>query len=95
MDNLIVDDADGVRLITFNRPEKLNAFDSALYNASGAALESIPGMPPRLDTGPFGECTFAPRCRYVHDACRVAEPALVAVSPNRLKRCILPPERLA
>jgi enoyl-CoA hydratase/carnithine racemase len=39
VDNLIVDDADGVRLVTFNRPEKLNAFDSALYNASGAALE--------------------------------------------------------
>jgi enoyl-CoA hydratase/carnithine racemase len=37
--NLVVDDADGVRCITFNRPEKLNAFDNALYNASGAALE--------------------------------------------------------
>ncbi len=39
MSNLLVDDTDGVRLITFNRPEKLNAFDSALYNAAGAALE--------------------------------------------------------
>jgi enoyl-CoA hydratase/carnithine racemase len=37
-DNLLVDDADGVRLITFNRPEKLNAFDNALYNAAGDAL---------------------------------------------------------
>ena len=34
-DNLLVDDADGVRLITFNRPEKLNAFDNALYHAGG------------------------------------------------------------
>ena len=33
MTNLLVDDADGVRLITFNRPEKLNAFDNALYHA--------------------------------------------------------------
>ena len=39
MTNLLVDDADGVRLITFNRPEKLNAFDSALYSAAGGALE--------------------------------------------------------
>ena len=39
MTNLLVDDADGVRLITFNRPEKLNMFDSALYSAAGGALE--------------------------------------------------------
>ena len=38
-DNLLVDDADGVRLITFNRPEKLNAFDNALYHAAGDALD--------------------------------------------------------
>ena len=31
--NLLVDDAEGVRLLTFNRPEKLNAFDTALYQA--------------------------------------------------------------
>jgi enoyl-CoA hydratase/carnithine racemase len=37
--NLIVEDVDGVRLLTFNRPEKLNAFDSALYATSGASLE--------------------------------------------------------
>jgi oligopeptide/dipeptide ABC transporter ATP-binding protein len=61
----------------------------------GAVLESIPGLPPRLDRGPFGECAFAPRCRYVHDACRVAEPELTRVSPERLRRCVLPPERLA
>ena len=38
-DNLLVDDTDGVRLITFNRPEKLNAFDNALYHAGGDALD--------------------------------------------------------
>jgi enoyl-CoA hydratase/carnithine racemase len=39
VDNLLVEDADGVRLITFNRPDKLNAFDNALYNAAAVALE--------------------------------------------------------
>jgi oligopeptide/dipeptide ABC transporter ATP-binding protein len=60
----------------------------------GALLESIGGMPPHLDRGPFTECTFAPRCRYVHDACRVAEPELERVSADRLRRCVLPAERL-
>jgi enoyl-CoA hydratase/carnithine racemase len=32
------DDSDGVRTITLDRPEALNAFDSALYRAAGAAL---------------------------------------------------------
>jgi oligopeptide/dipeptide ABC transporter ATP-binding protein len=61
----------------------------------GTLLESIGGMPPALDRGPFTECTFAPRCRYVHDACRVREPELARVSETRLRRCVLPPERLA
>ena len=61
----------------------------------GATLENIPGMPPRLDGGPFTECSFAARCRYVHDACRVAEPELTVVSESRLRRCVLPKERLA
>jgi peptide/nickel transport system ATP-binding protein len=60
----------------------------------GAVLESIPGMPPRLDGTPFEECTFAPRCLYVHDACRNGEPALVEASPSRLRRCVLSPESL-
>jgi len=34
----LVDDADGVRLITFNRPDKLNAFDGELYRAVTDAL---------------------------------------------------------
>jgi oligopeptide/dipeptide ABC transporter ATP-binding protein len=63
--------------------------------AEGEMLESIPGMPPRLDGGRFTECAFAPRCRYVHDACRVAEPALVDVTNARRRRCVLPPEKLA
>jgi oligopeptide/dipeptide ABC transporter ATP-binding protein len=60
-------------------------------------LESIQGMPPRLDQGPFGECTFAARCRLVRDACRAGEPALAAPATDgtRLRRCILSPEEAA
>jgi oligopeptide/dipeptide ABC transporter ATP-binding protein len=63
--------------------------------APGSRLETIPGLPPRLDRGPFTECTFAARCRFVHDACRVAEPPLSEDVPGRLRRCVLPLERLA
>src|SRR5689334_4496428 len=57
-------------------------------------LETISGMPPRLDQGAFTECSFAPRCRFVHDACRAGEPPLVTAGPARLRRCVLPVERL-
>jgi oligopeptide/dipeptide ABC transporter ATP-binding protein len=59
-----------------------------------ARLETISGMPPRLDRGPFTECSFAPRCRFVHAACHAAEPALVEGAPERLRRCVLPVEEL-
>ncbi len=35
-----VDAHDGVRLLTLDRPQALNAFDSPLYRAAGAALEA-------------------------------------------------------
>jgi oligopeptide/dipeptide ABC transporter ATP-binding protein len=62
--------------------------------ASGR-LESIAGMPPRLDRGPFTECSFAPRCRSVHDACMKEDPPLVTLSGGRARRCVLPPERVS
>lgn len=34
------EDRDGVRLLTLDRPEALNAFDTALYRAAGAALDA-------------------------------------------------------
>lgn len=37
---MLAHDAGGVRLLTFNRPDKLNAFDSPLYDAAAAALRA-------------------------------------------------------
>ena len=38
-DLVLVDDADGVRTITLNRPEARNAFNTDLYRATGTALD--------------------------------------------------------
>jgi enoyl-CoA hydratase/carnithine racemase len=37
-DNLRIEDRDGVRLLTLNRPDALNAFDTPLYDACAAAF---------------------------------------------------------
>ncbi len=60
----------------------------------GQRLWSIEGMPPRLDRGPFLECTFAARCPHVMAECRREEPELTRVSEAHLRRCILPLEEL-
>ncbi|HEV8548789.1 MAG TPA: ABC transporter ATP-binding protein [Polyangiaceae bacterium] len=65
-----------------------------LESTAARRLEAIPGMPPRLDQGPFRECSFAPRCRFVHDSCKVADPPLTEAGPGRLRRCVLPLEKL-
>jgi peptide/nickel transport system ATP-binding protein len=56
--------------------------------------ETIGGMPPRLDRGPFTECTFAARCRFVHDACRRGDPPLTPSGEARTRRCVLPLEQM-
>jgi len=38
-DLVLVDDADGVRTLTLNRPEARNAFNTDLYRATGSALD--------------------------------------------------------
>jgi peptide/nickel transport system ATP-binding protein/oligopeptide transport system ATP-binding protein len=50
-------------------------------------LGGIPGTPPDPRAIPPG-CRFAPRCAFVIDACRAADPALVSVGPGRLSACI-------
>jgi oligopeptide transport system ATP-binding protein len=58
--------------------------------------EPIPGMPPRPGSEPSTECTFVPRCRFAHDACRRGEPALLPAEGDaaRLRRCVLPESAL-
>jgi peptide/nickel transport system ATP-binding protein len=62
----------------------------AVPRVSGAlgAIESIPGSPPDLMRLPPG-CAYAPRCPFAIDACRAAEPPLVAVdTPGHDAACI-------
>ena len=62
--------------------------------AARRRLESIEGLPPRLDVGPFDACCFAPRCGSARDACRHGEPPLVEIAPGRARRCAVPPGEL-
>ena len=62
----------------------------AVPRVSGAlgSVVSIAGSPPDLIHLPQG-CTYNPRCPFVIDECRVAEPALLAVDmPQHDARCI-------
>ena len=42
-------------------------------------MESIPGGPPSLAALPKG-CTFSPRCKFVTEECREADPPLIPVT---------------
>jgi len=50
-------------------------------------LVPIPGFPPNLAARPRG-CPFAPRCRFVIDACTTAMPPQEDVGPGRTAACI-------
>ena len=52
----------------------------------GSRLKSIPGAPPNLLVEPRG-CPFAPRCEFVIEKCRTANPALMNVGPNHASAC--------
>jgi peptide/nickel transport system ATP-binding protein len=51
------------------------------------SLVTIPGAIPRVDELPPG-CIFAPRCKFVEDACTVARPPLDEVAPDHLSACL-------
>jgi oligopeptide/dipeptide ABC transporter ATP-binding protein len=59
---------------------------TVLGSAFGQRLEVIPGMPPDLRALPDG-CSFAPRCRYCEDPCRLAMPPEHVVAPAHMTRC--------
>ncbi|HEX6871322.1 MAG TPA: ABC transporter ATP-binding protein [Micromonosporaceae bacterium] len=53
----------------------------------GQRLNAIKGLPPALTRIPPG-CSFAPRCRYAQDVCRVdPPPPRYPVSPGRTSAC--------
>jgi oligopeptide/dipeptide ABC transporter ATP-binding protein len=56
-----------------------------------AKLQPIPGQPPDLSRLPAG-CSFAPRCAYAIDRCRVEEPGLDPVAADHLSACWLASE---
>lgn len=55
-------------------------------SAQKRSLVTIPGSIPRLDELPPG-CIFAPRCRFVEEACRTARPPLETVAADHLSAC--------
>jgi oligopeptide/dipeptide ABC transporter ATP-binding protein len=90
----IVESAPAKALFTAPHHPYARALLDSVPRTSGSErqkLATLPGLPPRLDLGPFSECSFAPRCARVHGACRAAEPELRATAPDRLARCVLTP----
>lgn len=53
----------------------------------GQRLVTIAGSPPDLAKLPPG-CSFAERCSYAQDACRVTQPAAIELAPGHLARCL-------
>jgi oligopeptide/dipeptide ABC transporter ATP-binding protein len=68
-----------------------------LAGGGAARLASIPGLPPRLDAGPFRACRFEPRCAFAREVCRAAEPTLERGGPHgeRARRCAVPANEVA
>jgi peptide/nickel transport system ATP-binding protein len=50
-------------------------------------LTAIPGSVPSADDV-ADRCAFAPRCRWVADACRAERPPLVEIDPGRHSACV-------
>jgi len=55
--------------------------------ASRRGPRGLPGDPPDPARLPEG-CTFAPRCAFAAEECRVAEPALVGAGDGRTAACV-------
>jgi oligopeptide transport system ATP-binding protein len=53
----------------------------------GAALFTIPGLPPDLSTLTAG-CAFAPRCESATGRCHGSDPQLTEVAPGHASACL-------
>jgi oligopeptide transport system ATP-binding protein len=53
----------------------------------GAALYTIPGMPPDLSR-PIQGCAFASRCEFAADACRAGDVVLKEIAPGHRSACL-------
>ncbi len=75
----------------FDRP--LHPYTRALQRSipslqpKGAALFTIPGLPPDLSRLPPG-CAFAPRCEHATALCRARDPELIEVAPHHASACL-------
>ncbi|XOV86332.1 MAG: ABC transporter ATP-binding protein [Pseudomonadota bacterium] len=66
--------------------EGLIASVPSLDGNPGEPLKTIAGQPPDLANLPAG-CSFAPRCAYARDACRVSKPPLEVIEPGHARAC--------
>jgi peptide/nickel transport system ATP-binding protein len=75
-------------LLTPQHPYTQGLLSSSVQFATpGSRIDAIPGMPPDLANMPPG-CAFAPRCRYVKDACLNTALELRSVGDGRSVACI-------
>lgn len=69
-------------------PYTVGLIQAARESFSPGSFPSIPGSPPNLLTLGDG-CSFAPRCPYVRDSCRVEVPALRGFGDANRAACVL------
>jgi oligopeptide transport system ATP-binding protein len=62
---------------------------------AGERLESLAGLPPRLDGPALPGCRFEPRCAFAREECTESEPELREAGQGRARRCIAPVEELS
>lgn len=86
----IVETASTARLLS----SPAHPYSAALLKSVASAHEdvkllySVEGQPPRLDALPRG-CTFAPRCPFAMDRCRVEYPPEFVAGDEHVARCWL------